>query len=792
MRVLIIAISTLAVFICQEFNNLAQAAPSPTAPVKNSEINSAHHPDLRKIEAILPRGWVIRLPFKILANKNEYGLSNQNRVPSNPNSQSGLKANIFNCEQQLATCLVGSISINTKSSIEAQKEFKKSQNIGTPITLANNLQGYLLNGKNQKPSQLMWQQDSQFYTISLKNSSRENWVSIVNSIIEGRPIQTTVASGEVTQVEGTIQTTATTEVTQVAETAEEKTQDLSNNNLVIPSRSPVLTTAEQLRRGEILTTFRHRHFFTPGTAASEGLTDQPTIGISWGVTDNLELTVDAQTVDNAGPVRQGRFSAQRINNQGKTNFFQEFTFQAKQRLWQNESSTQALSGVVAASVGNGGRPYRFFDNTGTVATGQNKGTVFSLEFPYTNTPNDRLQFTVSPKVAFLSEDNALYLTKLPTANSGSFGTTFGLASGISYKLNPRLILWGDAFVPFTGNNTINRDTGLPSKTVAYNAGLRYLVNPRLATDLFVSNTLGNTGALSVVADKEYTALGFGVTYLPGITSANRQYADNFRSIQPPPSTYAGFSSLDGGTIPKNQLLLTLQAGGQGFLPGIRFGLLDDFEIGAFLDNIPGTVDESQFGFSGKVRLLHQADGDPFTLSVAGTIARSNNVLVNLINNNRNRFKELGLEKGGFAFSNEKEGELFILTLSTPIHYQFSGGSAAWVTPTLGFVQRQGLEIAGFNFGGSVPLSRELDAIAEIGVDVTGKGNAFIGNDRESVIPWTIGLRWQPSNLFGAKFSEVQLEAYFTNRLGSSPFDSLRVRADNETAVGVGVILPIQF
>lgn len=565
----------------------------------------------------------------------------------------------------------------------------------------------------------------------------------------------------------------------------------------LQNRQPVLSTADQLRQGEVVTNLRYRQSFPGGKASDIGLTGQPTFGASWGVTDNLELTLDAQTVDNGGPGNQGQFRALRINpdNTGP-NFFQEFTLQAKQRIWQNQAGTYALSGVVAASVGNAGRPYRF-DANGIVASGKNSQIVPSLELPLTIKTDDRLQFTISPKVAFLPEDNALYFNRTPITNPGSFGTTIGVAGGVNYKLNPRLSVWGDAFVPFTGNNTINRDSGLPAKTVAFNAGVRYIVNPRLATDLFVSNTLGNTGALSVIADKNNTSVGLGLTFLPGITSANRQYPQHFGATQqPPPSTPAGFGFFDGGTIANKQMALSVQGGGQGLLTAVRYGLLDDLEIGAFLDNIPGKVDESQLGLSGKLRLLHQADGDPFTLSTAVTVARSNNVLVNLINNDRNQFDKLGLTKGGFAISNEKAGELFIITLSTPMHYQFKGGSAVWLTPTVGFVQRNGLQVAGFNAGGSVPLVKNLDAIAEAGIDLSGKGNAFIGNNRQTVIPWAAGLRWRPASLLGISetnsLSGMQLEAYVTNRLGATPFDSLRVRADNDIAVGVGVMLPIQF
>ncbi|MBW4563430.1 MAG: hypothetical protein KME32_20245 [Mojavia pulchra JT2-VF2] len=816
MRVLITTISTLAAFALQEFSHEAQASPKlaealnlqPQTTIASESqnlqknLNQSGHvlksvatasnltaeiftPRLKEIKASLAPGWVMRLPSHISLSDNWEGQTSKYINVFYLSSRPSLKINIFSCEQQQSGCLVGIITTDFQANIDTEKELEKYQNIATPIVLSQNIQGYLLEGQKQNPksefSHLIWQQDNQFYKVSYKTQSYQKLLEIVNSMVEATPIYSTNTLGEVTTS---------------AENSRENLEESTKINLFIPSRRPVLTTAEQLRQGEILTTLRLRRFLTPGTDLSEGLTDQPTIGFSWGVTNNLELTLDAQTVDNSGPIRQGSFNAQRVNrdvntnrNAG-TNFFQEFTLQAKQRLWQSENATQALSGVFAVSVGNGGRPFQFFDNTGIVASGKNQQTVFSLELPYTITPNDSWQFTLSPKVGFLPEDNALYLNRLPVPNSGSFGTTFGVAGGVSYKLNSRLILWGDAFVPFTGNNTINRDTGLPSRTIAYNAGLRYIVNPRLSTDLFVSNTLGNTGPLSIVADREYTALGFGVTFLPGITSANRRYPEHFRPTQqPPPTTYAGFSNLDGGTVPQNQLLLSLQGGGQGILSSIRYGLLDDLEIGAFLDYVPGTIDESLFGFSGKIRFLHQADGDPFTLSVAGTIARANNPFINFIENNRNRFQELGLQKAGFAFSNEKyeQGELFVVTLSTPIHYQFQGGSAAWLTPILGFVQRRGLEIAGFNIGGSVPLAQNLSAIAEVGLDLADKGNGFIGNQRETIIPWTVGLRWHPG-----LFSGLQLEAYATNRLGSSPFDSLRVKADNETTVGVGLLLPLQF
>lgn len=575
---------------------------------------------------------------------------------------------------------------------------------------------------------------------------------------------------------------------------------------ILRSRPTVLTTAHHLQRGEILTNFRYRQSFPSGSASDIGLTGQPTFGVTWGATDNLEITLDAQTVDNAGPGEQGDLQASRTTADGSGNFFQELTLQAKQRIWQDLEGNMAVSGVLGIS--RGVRSYQFFnEDEQALDPGTNKQElVVSLELPFTVKTDDRWQFTVSPKVAFLPEDNALYFRRLPDNDDDSFGTTLGLAGAVSYEVNPRLILWGDAFIPFTGNNSLNRDTGRPARNIAFNTGLRYLVNPRLSTDLFISNTLGNTGALSAIADRDFLSLGLGVTFIPGFTAANRQYPQHFGVTQdPPPFIPAGFGFLDGGTIANQQLLTTLQAGSQGLLAAIQYGLLDDFEIGGYLDSISGDTDESEIGISGKIRFLHQADGDPFTLSGLVTVSKSNNVILNLLSGNGNELNERGLEEEGFVFSSEScadkggesgnNGQCIMITLSAPMHYQLENGSAVWLTPTLGYVQRNGLEIAGFNVGGSVPLGQNLTAIGEAGFNLVGDGNALVDDDRKNRIPWALGLRWNAAALFNWPATRnlgPQIELYLTNRVGSSPFHSLRVREDNDIAVGVGFLLPIQF
>ncbi|MFB8788743.1 MAG: hypothetical protein U7123_07800 [Potamolinea sp.] len=50
----------------------------------------------------------------------------------------------------------------------------------------------------------------------------------------------------------------------------------------LQNRQPVLSTADQLRQGEVITNLRYRQSFPSGKASDIGLTGQPTFGASWG------------------------------------------------------------------------------------------------------------------------------------------------------------------------------------------------------------------------------------------------------------------------------------------------------------------------------------------------------------------------------------------------------------------------------------------------------------------------------------------------------------------------------
>lgn len=552
-------------------------------------------------------------------------------------------------------------------------------------------------------------------------------------------------------------------------------------------------TALQLQQGEVTFNFYNRLFFVSNSGLDPGGTAAyPNIGLTWGITDHLELTVEYQQADSGSPGRQGNFTVQRKSDSVNA----DGTLQIKQKLWESPSQEQFLSGVLSLSWGDRGWVYRR-DGIGSPIFKTNSDPVSALQVPFTALVDNRWQFTISPTLAFFPNNSAAYLHVLPTDNPGSFGTTFGLAGSVAYQLSPRLIAWGDAFVPLTGNNSLDRDSGRPAQTVAFNAGLRYLVNPRVAAEVFASNTLGSKGPLALTADRESVAFGTGFVFMPDFIQANRRYPDSFDSQfegATTPLNLYGLSWLERETLNSGQFLFDFKGGSQGIFTAFSYGFVKDLEAGIYLDYVFGTVDESEQGLSGKIRLLNQAEGDPLTVSIAGTLGQTNQPFVNFFNDNRDEFNRRQLDKTlPFVASrdNSDTGQLWVVTVSLPISYHFESGANLWLTPLWGYIQRGGTELAGFNVGGSLPIFSDFKLVGEIGANFANPGNGFLGSNREQIIPWTVAVQWLPSNFLGltSANSRPKFELYVTNRVGFSPWLYMRVQEQDRTAVGAGVSIP---
>lgn len=551
-------------------------------------------------------------------------------------------------------------------------------------------------------------------------------------------------------------------------------------------------TARHLGQGEIAIEIDTRTFFfpdlVPGAVDNEDSAVNFNTGFSWGISDDLQLTLQFQHVDSSSPTKQGDFISERTEDN-------EAALELKYNFWSNESETQALSGVIGASWGTRG----FMFTRGGEETEINNRDIFvSLAVPFSTSVGDRWQFTISPTVAFFKEESAVFFYRTPDDNDSSFGTVFGLGGGINYKINSQLFLISDVFLPVTGNNSVNRDSGEPDRAIAYNAGFRFLANPRLALELYATNSFASFAPLSLTADRDFVGLGANLVFMPSAIAGNQKYADSFRANpQPEVFTTDGFAFFDGGTIPSRDAIFHLQGGSQGLLTAVRYGFLKDLEGGIFLDYVAGEADESEQGVNLKVRLLNQQENAPITVSGAISASLTNEPFINFFENDSDAFDRLDLDKTIPIFTpggdDGDRGKLLILTLALPIHYEIDRGTAVWLTPILGYTQRSGLEIGGFNLGGAVAIGEEIRAIAEIGGNFVGEGNSLVDGSRENKIPWTLGVRWLPLSILNRKASQTNrdpyLEIYLTNRVGSSTWHQLRVREDNNLGIGAGLSFP---
>ncbi|MEM8722358.1 MAG: hypothetical protein AAGE84_24210 [Cyanobacteria bacterium P01_G01_bin.39] len=554
-------------------------------------------------------------------------------------------------------------------------------------------------------------------------------------------------------------------------------------------------TAKYLGNGEVLINLDTRTFFFPNLVEGGVDDDDSAVnfntGFSWGISDDLQLTLQFQHVDSSSPVKQGEF----ISNRTEDN---EAALEFKGRIWRNAADTLALGGVVSASWGTRGFE---FTRDGESTELNNRDTFVSLAVPFTADVGDRWQFNFVPTVAFFRDESAVFFRRIPGDDDG-FGTVFGLGAGASYQVSSRFSIFSDVFFPLTGNNSINRASGDPDRAIVYNAGFRYLTNPRLGLDLYATNTFASYAPLSLTGDRDFLGVGANLVFMPDFIAANRQYSDRFESkgVESERYTTDGFGLFDGGTIPNGDLSVQLQGGNQGVLTAVRYGLLKDFEAGIFLDYVSSEVDESEQGISGKIRLLNQAENDPVTVSAAVTAGLTNEPFINFINNDTDSFDDLGLDKSVPIFTpggdEGNSGKLIILTFALPINYEISQNTAAWVTPIFAYVQREGLEIGGFNVGGAISLSSEVSLTGEVGANFFGEGNSFIDGELADRIPWTAGVRWQPLSLLGidpsADNGDPYLELYLTNRVGSSTWHQLRVREDNDLGVGAGFFIPLSL
>lgn len=165
-------------------------------PIKASAVPAeVFAPYLTEIANNVPPGWKMRLPSRIFLNEPaDEDFINALIVRVFPSTTpQGLTVSLFSCESGGFPCLVGSFSVDSQASSNAQREFQQHQAAAQKITLANGIQGYLLEGQKQSPpntfSSVMWQQDGMIYTVSFLAQERQNILFMASSMANEAPIR---------------------------------------------------------------------------------------------------------------------------------------------------------------------------------------------------------------------------------------------------------------------------------------------------------------------------------------------------------------------------------------------------------------------------------------------------------------------------------------------------------------------------------------------------------------------------------------------------------------------------
>jgi len=157
-------------------------------------------PVLEEIKASLPAGWGMLLPDEVLLREDtEVGKRKYHAQVLSPPAGVGLTVGIFTCKDDLFSCLVGSFTVESEASEEAQRRFWQHQASAAPITLAPEVRGYqrLEPFIPNPPSQfysVMWQQDGRFYTVRFSAQERQNILWMALSMANQTPIVSTATA----------------------------------------------------------------------------------------------------------------------------------------------------------------------------------------------------------------------------------------------------------------------------------------------------------------------------------------------------------------------------------------------------------------------------------------------------------------------------------------------------------------------------------------------------------------------------------------------------------------------
>lgn len=508
----------------------------------------------------------------------------------------------------------------------------------------------------------------------------------------------------------------------------------------------------------------NRQFVIPNGVVS-GLKIQPALGLLWRASRWIEMSADLQSVDNSGPGRQGPYLAQRAlgDSAGSGNFLQELTLGV--RLTRGEAGTRHGAARFELALSHARRSYSAVDpGDGTVVERGNRSEfVPSAEVAWMR-DGLRIRYSVGVAWAGFPRDNAMYLRRLPADSTVAFGNTVGPTAqlGVSLWRNARI----DArlFIPVTGNNTIDRESGAPVRTSVGEIGAIWPLSAALRARVFATNALGRAGALGLVADREYKALG---GELEAAFGPRRRPAGGASGT---PESHAGATERRDGS----SLAVRTFAGPSMWGAVVQRDVVDGLRAAAFADLVSGVVDESEIGGVLRVRLLsisHTSERRTHLHLVTGA-SHTNNVFVNFLSGSGSAFVCSGRAKRSIRFGRESDadGELYLITLGATVEQTLNGDARIWATPLVTTAQRKGRQLSGLEVGSHAALGERTRVTATLGIPFSSGGNALTDDGRRRALVWDANLGWRLT-------PSVSVDVGVGNRLGGSLFHALRARSD---------------
>jgi hypothetical protein len=738
MSILNLAAYSLLAFSAPEINhnsNLNQVdanainVSSIASASANIDIFAAH---IEKIKQSLPSGLKMRLPSGTLLNKNTKNYT----VEVSSVSQSRSTVNLYNCEQQQYTCLVGSFSVASTTSNEALQDFQQYQRVATPLVLKNNIQAYLLHDRNlegnAKFSSVMWLQDGNIYTVKF---SPEGEISkIANSMVSATPIENLNGLNNNNEISYSTSVIAAPELdsTQKIEFSNRtQARDLQTEEykpspvLQQPTRLFNLETANQLQQGTFqLTTGFHQPIpedKAPGTGYQIYYA-----AFDWAPTDKLQFGFAVDGFDdniNSRPIKG------KVGNLTVISFAPSFKYQ----LFKDDKLSVAVSGsaeYMRLST-TPGLFNNFPPKSNATQTPVNL-LVGTLQLPVTYNLNSTLQAHITPGAVFFPDK---------VNGADFFGTYMNLGTGLSWQASQQLNFYANANVPFgSGGNALDSKDGSIFKKVLWAVGTNYAVDPRVGVELYATNAFGKTPATSLLAfipDGDQIVIGGNVRYLFDI---GQNYASSFRPSRELTERDAslvldGFTLSSASTLGADQVKLTAGLGTESASRFIfAYGAGNNLQIEGLVEQTAGgnKLSAEETGGSGvkigpgaKIRFLDQSQGDPVSLS----------------------FKISGVGDLG------TRGNLGTLYTELPILYQPSAQTALFFNPKAGF--NGNIERWGIGVGINQAVSRNLQLIGEFTPVFSGQRSV-----------WSAGVRYfKPS-------SNLAVDVYAGNAVGQTGLSTL--------------------